>query len=81
MKKRDVACMCKDIICVGVCETPPQWANLGLQAVELNQYRYLPYFHVQVVTIMTGHLKDNIFVFTPLHGGPRGSPPSPFLAR
>ena len=27
---------------------PSQWANLGLQAVKLNQYWYLLYFHVQV---------------------------------
>ena len=33
------------------------------------------------VTIMTGHQKDNIFVLTPLHGGPRGGRRDPFLAR
>merc|ERR1719458_1915262 len=33
------------------------------------------------VTIMTGHQKDNIFVLTPLHGGPRGGRRGPFLAR
>ena len=27
---------------------PPQWANLGLQAVELNQHRYLLYFQMRV---------------------------------
>ena len=34
-----------------------------------------------VVTIMTGHQKDNIFVLTPLHGGPRGGRRGPFLAK
>ena len=33
------------------------------------------------VTIMTGQQKDNIFVLTPLHGGPRGGRRGPFLAR
>ena len=33
------------------------------------------------VTIMTGHQKDNIFVLTPLHGGPRGGRRGPILAR
>ena len=33
------------------------------------------------VTIMTGHLKDNIFVLIPLHGGPRGGPRGQFLAQ
>ena len=28
---------------------PPQWANLGIQAVELNQYQYLLYFHFAFV--------------------------------
>ena len=30
---------------------------------------------------MTGQQKDNIFVLTPLHGGPRGGRRGPFLAR
>ena len=30
---------------------------------------------------MTGHQKDNIFVLTPLHGGPRADRRGPFLAR
>merc|ERR1719264_2233128 len=30
---------------------------------------------------MTGHQKDNIFVLTPLHGGPRGGRRGPFLAQ
>ena len=34
-----------------------------------------------MVTIMTGHQKDNIFVLTPLHGGPRGGRRGPFLAK
>ena len=33
------------------------------------------------VTIMTGHLRDNIFVLIPLHGGPRGGPRGQFLAQ
>ena len=33
------------------------------------------------VTIMTGHQKGNIFVLTPLHGGPRAGRRGPFLAR
>ena len=33
------------------------------------------------VTIMTGHLKDNIFVLIPLHGGPRGGPRGQFLGQ
>ena len=30
---------------------------------------------------MTGHQKDNIFVLTLMHGGPRGGRGGPFLAR
>ena len=31
-------------------------------------------------TIMTGHQKDNFFVLTLMHGGPRGGRGGPFLA-
>ena len=34
-----------------------------------------------VVTIMTGHQKDNIFVLTALHSGPLGGRRGPFLAQ
>ena len=31
-------------------------------------------------TIMTGHQKDNFFLLTLMHGGPRGGRGGPFLA-
>ena len=37
-----------------------QWANLGIQAVKLNQYQYLLYFYLVFVTIMTGHHRGAI---------------------
>ena len=37
--------------------------------------------HKNVVFLVSGHQKDNIFVLTPLHGGPRGGRRGPFLAR
>ena len=42
---------------------------------------FLPKASKFFVTHMTRQQKDNIFVFTPLHGGPRGSRRGPFLAR
>ena len=35
----------------------------------------------EIVTIMTADQKDNAFVLTQLHGGPRGTHRSQFLAR
>ena len=42
---------------------------------------FLPKASNFFVTIMTGQQKDNIFVLTPLHGGPRGSRQGPILAQ
>ena len=42
---------------------------------------FLPKASNFFVTIMTGQQKDNIFVLTPLHGGPRGGRRGPILAR
>ena len=35
----------------------------------------------KIVTIMTGHLKDNLFVLTALQGGLRGGYQGPFLGQ
>ena len=42
---------------------------------------FLPKASNFFVTIMTGQQKDNIFVLTLLHGGPRGGRRGPILAR
>ena len=42
---------------------------------------FLPKASNFFVTIMTGQQKDNIFVLTPLHGGPRAGRRGPFLAQ
>ena len=42
---------------------------------------FLPKASNFFVTIMTGQQKDNIFVLTPLHGGPRAGRRGPILAR
>ena len=64
---------------------PPQWANLGLQVVELSQNCYLLYIlkmpSKNAATIMTEHQKENLFVLTALYGGHLGGPHGPFLAQ
>ena len=42
---------------------------------------FLPKASNFFVTIMTGQQKDNTFVLTPLHSGPRGGRRGPILAR
>ena len=49
---------------------PPQWANLGLQVVELSYNCYFLHILIpqskNVATIMTEHQKENLFVLTAL---------------